>query len=704
MFSGEGDGIKNYYTLAWFLEHNDDWLWFEGMNYPDQELLSYTDAQPALAWVLKLFGIGGSTAVGIINFLMILSIAVAAWVFFLLIKTISGPSWLAVAMAVLLALVCPQIPRIAGHYSLAYVFVVPLFTLFIYRMIIGHRLLRNAIALSLLGLILGFIHPYMLLMQVMFGGGVWFFVLIGRRIKLNLKVDSIWLGALIIPVGLVQVFMALVDNKIDRPEDPWGFWVFQGSFRSVFSPQHGPLKKLGDLWGGFSPVEWETAAFVGTAALTVMVGALIVVLLRKAGLTKSSWVPLMLSSLVLLFFSFGYPFNWFPSLADTIPFIKNFRVLGRFSWPFVCVFGIVGFALLANSSVKWKYVIFIVAGALGILEAVDLHSHISTKISNHENVFEEESQSDEDLSVTLAANQHQVKGVLSLPYFHVGSEKITKGSDDLVLLNSMKFSYHIGVPLLASQMSRSSLSEAKDHLELIAPTWYEKEIGDRLGDGPWLVVMNRGECNQTELDIWNRTDSLTAFGGMSYGILTSLALLKYDSSVAIDSNWIAVEQLESSGGMWLSTSERVELNQAFTEAMPLKPIIGSYTFSCWYWNPQQARTGTAVILERVDQNGIASWDAFESIDRAYAYSGDSIRFELNMKIQDDQSSYRILFKQPDRSPKEVWVNHFLLAPSDHVVYHKNGRGVSINNHVLVEYETTSDSLSLETATFGGEDD
>jgi hypothetical protein len=268
----------------------------------------------------------------------------------------------------------------------------------------------------------------------------------------------------------------------------------------------------------------------------------------------------------------------------------------------------------------------------------------------------------------------------------------------------MKFSYHLGVPLLASQMSRSSLVEARDHLELTSPVWYKKELGERIGDGPWLVVMNRASCRLTELEIWTRVDSLTSSKGLDYGIITSSDLFKYQSSALIDPVWIKEETLGSVGGIWFSTEERIELKETFTEVLAPRPTEGDYTFSCWFWNPQHVRTETAVILERIDSEGNTSWDAFESIDRSYAYSGDSTRFELNMQIRDSQSSYRILLKQPDRSPKEVRVNHFLFTPISQKVYRKVGDKISINNHIFVDSTEANDSLNFESATFGAKDD
>ncbi|MGB2423973.1 MAG: hypothetical protein ACPH97_04525, partial [Flavobacteriales bacterium] len=67
LMHGGVDGIKNYYTLAWYLDHNEAWMHFEGMNHPDGDLTVYTDGHPLLAWGLRMLGVGGGASVGILN-------------------------------------------------------------------------------------------------------------------------------------------------------------------------------------------------------------------------------------------------------------------------------------------------------------------------------------------------------------------------------------------------------------------------------------------------------------------------------------------------------------------------------------------------------------------------------------------------------------------------------------------------------------
>ena len=71
------DGIKNYYTLAWYLDHNEAWAHFEGMTHPDGDLTVYTDGHPLLAWWLRMLGVGGGASVGILNALLLLSLVPA---------------------------------------------------------------------------------------------------------------------------------------------------------------------------------------------------------------------------------------------------------------------------------------------------------------------------------------------------------------------------------------------------------------------------------------------------------------------------------------------------------------------------------------------------------------------------------------------------------------------------------------------------
>ena len=56
LFNDEGDGLKNYFTMAYYIANDSGWH-FSGMNYPYGEFISFTDNQPILSWLLTVLTI-----------------------------------------------------------------------------------------------------------------------------------------------------------------------------------------------------------------------------------------------------------------------------------------------------------------------------------------------------------------------------------------------------------------------------------------------------------------------------------------------------------------------------------------------------------------------------------------------------------------------------------------------------------------------
>ena len=78
--SGE-DGAKNYYTVAYHIQHDSTLWWFEGMNYREGEHVIYTDNQPLISNLLK--AVGGSA--DWLPSLVFFSMLIGGWFLFRLI-------------------------------------------------------------------------------------------------------------------------------------------------------------------------------------------------------------------------------------------------------------------------------------------------------------------------------------------------------------------------------------------------------------------------------------------------------------------------------------------------------------------------------------------------------------------------------------------------------------------------------------------
>ncbi len=53
MFAKSSDGLKNYMTTAWFVQHDSSYVHFGGMAYPFGDHVLFTDNQPILCVAIK---------------------------------------------------------------------------------------------------------------------------------------------------------------------------------------------------------------------------------------------------------------------------------------------------------------------------------------------------------------------------------------------------------------------------------------------------------------------------------------------------------------------------------------------------------------------------------------------------------------------------------------------------------------------------
>ena len=82
LFYNEGDAIKNYYNYAWHIKNDKSFTQLNGTSYPFGENIFMEDSMPLLSNVLKVFSkiIPGTTqySIGILNFLLLFSLAIGS--------------------------------------------------------------------------------------------------------------------------------------------------------------------------------------------------------------------------------------------------------------------------------------------------------------------------------------------------------------------------------------------------------------------------------------------------------------------------------------------------------------------------------------------------------------------------------------------------------------------------------------------------
>ena len=352
LFSASGDAVKSYFNFGYYLKYGTG-IDPTGINYPYGEHLQYMNSHPLYLQIMKFVDRHihpvSDHGVGILNLTMILSLLAAIPFIFLILRKFSLPRWYAAVVSLIILFLSPQVDRLGGHFEMVYAFFIPLYW---YLLIRWHEASRKAVwtlLLLLTALAGGFTSAYYAAFLSVFPLAVLLVQLWNHRKKLKVYMpEGLYLLLIsLIPLLIVKGTASLTDWVDDRPDNPWGFFIFHANVFSIFLPSHSLLQQVG---GDFLPIRytWEGRAYVGFPATLLAVSFTGTMLLQLAVRKKIRWASFfpnkalnlyLAAALLVLLFSMCIPFKWgLGFLTELIPPLKQFRCLGRFAWIFYYVF------------------------------------------------------------------------------------------------------------------------------------------------------------------------------------------------------------------------------------------------------------------------------------------------------------------------------------------------------------------------------
>jgi hypothetical protein len=515
LFSSNGDGLKNYYTYAYFIRNNISCTNFEGMNYPYGENFMYTDCHPILAMAIKQLSkfIPGLSdySIGILNLLMVLSIAITVYVLYSIFKELKINYILAILGSIGITVLSPQIFRITGHFALSYSFFIPwtIYLLLLYESSIHRN--KYIIFLVLSILIFFFIHAYlgMIAATIAFTYAIVGIInqyIQGKRINI-LKYFKI-LAASLIPIVIFYLFVKITDIHSGRTTNPWGILESHAELSTIFLPSLGPLCIIKEyLFPGLIQT-WEGWSYIGISTILALLFYILIsvinsvkarsVLIDKTWLDNIPLRQLLVSSILILAISLFIPFRFHLEwLLKYFIIIKQFRGLGRFAWVFyfvstICLIYIVNkiFERLKEKKLNLAgYVLIILVPISLICEGIPYHNFTSLELIKSPNLFDINQTSESFRSDIQSINPSKYQAILSFPFFYIGSENFGKSANDKIYKLSFLLSYHLKLPMLESYLTRTSIHESKYIMQLLASNFYHKSLKDDLpSDKPFLLI------------------------------------------------------------------------------------------------------------------------------------------------------------------------------------------------------------------------
>jgi hypothetical protein len=651
-FSVSGDGIKAYYVALYHVRYDPGNFVSSGMNYPFGELYTYTDGQLPVVMAIRFISahfsdIRGHT-VAILNLLMLFSILAGA-VFICLILMEAGVSWWYSALAAVgIAILSPQIGRLGGHFSLAWVCWIPLMIWLLMRFD-RNRNLAFSLIIGTTTWVAGVMHFYYIGFFGFLIGGYWFF----RFLRYS-QTQTTWYRDLLhfsvqylLPVLLLQLFVVIHDGVSDRPGYPFGYQTSVAHPVAVFFPSGSPWGFIRQSLTVFNHISWESYSYIGTTALIGCFAGLAVFIRRRikkepllVGEGNKMILVLFWSSVAALLFSFGIPFifgmkGWFSQFA----LIRQVRVLARFTWLFYYLLNILVFNWLYHRafgpkpSLTWK--IAAIAGLLllwfeGVYNLNGIAPGLLNRLPELDNIGKE--QPDDKFQPEVRWKNYQA--ILPLPFFHIGSENIwTEGTDKSkksTLLTSLK----TGLPTTGALLSRTSVSQTFMLDALLREPLQRLELVDYFRDDRPFLILKQNDYQPSDPEKWLLRET-TRVGGNDHVTLYSLPVSTLRSIQEIRRREITnrFDSLKLSKHDGLMLSDSSGYMQTFSYDKSPSPVSlrgqGAFSFSGSNWNLAAADTlhgkGTGEKLR------ISFW--------LYPYLKDgSVRSQIRITHQDVSNS------------------------------------------------------------------
>lgn len=708
-----GDGYKAYMAIVNHARYDSTYAHFEGMNYPYGDHAVPGATQPIVSNSIRFisrhfFDITGYT-IGIVHWAMILGLLFCAVFCFLIFKRLGLPTVYSGFVAIGLAFLNPQMERMGSHYGLAHPEVIPVVFYFLLRFE-QSRQLKWSFAVALAVWAFSLIHFYYFAILA-FTIGIYFCFTTLRDKAFSIKVIlhnfKHFSIQLLLPLLFFIYWIYWNDPVQDRCSEPWGYLYYHAEIEGIFTSSAQPY------FHGWGLKQWAVENKTYLGAVAILTGALLMlVFLKKIFLkapvsTKSEndfWLNnLFLTSLVVLLFSFGLPFTipgW-EYLLEYVKPIEQFRSVGRFAWVSYYGFNLVAFYWLYQKAGRQKAWL-ILPVALLLFEGWNHTRSYNLKLD-----AVDEFEAGKTFNDIKSLHISDYQAVIPVPYYNIGSGNFWIDVKGFVGQKSQTLSMQTGIPLTAAMLTRSSLSQTFNQLELVAePYRSPKLLKDLKDDRPFLLVWDATRAREFS----PKYDHLKAGLEMVYENyplqLFRLPLETFDQRIEARRQSILLQfgsgdlrPLPRNGLLQDSTVTRTELfskdtisfcsyhdwndlaaeksykgqggyegqfgdqKDVLEEAVP----PGKYTLSFWMFLQPDLYARTEIILEEYHtESGAVIKKEVKPVHHHVAVIGEDgwCLVEMPMQVTTENSRFKIKLQHEKRrfAQKPVYLDELLIRP------------------------------------------
>lgn len=699
MNSAWNDGIKNYYTFAYHTRYSGVSLHFEGMNFPYGEHVIYTDGMPLFGFLLAWIPFLKGHEVGALNLIMYVSVLIAAIIIWKILIRLKVEGWIAAAGVVGIILLSPQFFRLNGHYALSIMWIIPLIILQLLKLHETSQPLKQSWIISLIIFFLFFIHPYMGLMSLVFAALTALLFFVWR--KFDLKTMLISVSILATSAVAFRVFLLLTDTHVNRTDKPSGLFDHFALPETVFVPYFSPFKKILEY---FIPITndqpFEGWGYIGISVILILLSTSVYFvwkMLRRKGGRPSKKIdpvkPIFAAAIIVLLFSMLIPLKWFPE--DTIYRLKifnQFRSVGRFSWVFYYVAGISAVVILQRAYENSKgFKQKLMMGAifafplLSVVETYESFQFFSATLGKQKNIFKRDVLNEnQEWKEVLSKIEKEKNAVLfPLPYFYLGTDHSNRDGTSEIQQVAFTMSYHSGIPMMSSMMSRTSVSEAISLFKLLVPGYNGETKIPGFSDKNVLLLTTNQAVDQYEEALiaaakplyQGKTVSLYKLNYSSYqsdqiseinrrikSIVRSN--LRHEDFKLSDSAFVEVKDFENEKSEHVfAGSGAWKVKKSAYSILSTIPSQGDCELeaSFWYFKGKSGSYSGMVVVEEIDTlTNAGSWIYLTDANRFPIYSREWVLVEVPITMRKGPFKYNLFTVGNEKSIDYFYLDNLLI--------------------------------------------
>lgn len=503
-----GDAYVIYYDVMYHVcQAKDTGSQLMNMNYPYGEYIYMTDAEGALATLLKWLNNHGmpvcDCVIGVMHSLMIYLLPVASLLMYYVLRAFHIRQVNSVIFAVLIIFLSPIMIRFAGHYGLSYPFVFPMVMLWIIRKYDHHRFEWRDLIFALVCLFFTFNNPYIgfsALGLTLVSALVVTLKSMGKWTEIK---RALFIGLVpVLVLAIVFITFKITDDIPDRLKQQWGFFFLNASIAGSFYPPQSLLHSLlSSLGVSLADVQFEAQQNIGIITTLLLLSGLFTFLWSKYKLSQNPSLPpslitMVFSSILIYIYAasdnlIGFNIDW---VEEHLGSFLMFKASGRLAWPFYFVVSVVGVYIYNNLTAKFNYKT--TYACLAILAFVWMYeikvSIVEPYLSNmhHDNMLSKKDRAEvlNDLkNANIDINEYQA--LLCVPKMQAWTDKFIGEIVWSTQFHSTRISLFTGLPMVNAMLSRQGTNQTALATQMLSDPLISRELLPKLPTRKDLLIV-----------------------------------------------------------------------------------------------------------------------------------------------------------------------------------------------------------------------